>query len=121
METPEEFLKHYHKDLPNYWLFEKRDVVAGLIKEYVEKSSNWISVKDRLPDTLETVWISNGKGWTTLGCRSDLYEGDNNDLIWCWCYTNGVIYEEDGKIQAECEADDIEVRFWQPLPEPPKQ
>ena len=38
METPEEFLKHYHNDLPNDWLYEKRNVVARLIKEYTEKA-----------------------------------------------------------------------------------
>jgi hypothetical protein len=38
METPEEFLKHYHNNLPNDWLFEKREVVARLIKEYTEQA-----------------------------------------------------------------------------------
>lgn len=85
----------------------------------------WISVIDKLPDILETVWISNGKGWTNLGCRSDLYEDttENGETIynWCWCETNGVIYESDGKIVAESDADDLDVRFWHPLPIPIKQ
>ena len=38
METPEEFLKHYHNNLPKDWLFEKREVVARLIKEYTERA-----------------------------------------------------------------------------------
>jgi uncharacterized paraquat-inducible protein A len=38
METPEEFLKNYHNNLPNDWLFEKREVVARLIKEYTEQA-----------------------------------------------------------------------------------
>ena len=38
METPEDFLKHYHNNLPNDWLFEKREVVARLIKEYAEQA-----------------------------------------------------------------------------------
>lgn len=26
---------------------------------------NWINVDDELPAHLETVWLSNGRGWTT--------------------------------------------------------
>jgi len=81
--------------------------------------SGWVSVHDALPETLETVWVSNGKGWTTLGCRSDYYEGDNGELVWCWAASNGIIYEEDGKIVAECEEDDLDVCFWHRLPVPP--
>jgi hypothetical protein len=81
----------------------------------------WINVKDRLPNCLETVWISNGRGWTTLGCRSDYFNGDNEDCVWSWCETNGVIYEENGKIVSECEADDLDVQFWHPCPIPPKK
>ena len=77
--------------------------------------NQWISVEDRLPDSLQTVWISNGKGWTTLGCRSE-YDHEGN---WCWAETNGVIYEEDGKIVSECEEEDLDVIFWSPLPQPP--
>ena len=83
--------------------------------------SGWVSVNDSLPEHLETVWISNGKGWTTLGCRSDLYD-NNGDGCYSWCWaaaTYGSVYEEDGKIVAECEEDDLDVRFWHPLPVPP--
>lgn len=73
----------------------------------------WISVKDRLPEPLETVWISNGNGWTTLGCRVD-YGSDG----WGWAETNGVIYEENGKIVSECESADLDVNIWMPLPFP---
>ena len=78
----------------------------------------WVSVEDRLPKILETVWVSNGKGFTTLGCRSDLYE-DNGEMLWCWCQTNGIIYEENGVIVSECDTDDLDVLFWQTLPSPP--
>jgi hypothetical protein len=81
--------------------------------------SGWVSVHDDLPEILETVWVSNGKGWTTLGCRSDYYEGDDGKLVWCWAASNGIIYEEDGKIVAECEEDDLDVCFWHRLPVPP--
>lgn len=74
---------------------------------------NWVSVEERLPNELETVWISNGKGWTTLGC---LLYAENG---WHWAETNGVIYQENGRIVSECESDDLDVKFWHKLPEPP--
>ena len=70
-------------------------------------NNGWVNVKDSLPDILETVWISNGKGWTTLGCRTE----------YGWAaVAAGIIYEDDGKIVAECEADDFDVRVWYKLP-----
>jgi hypothetical protein len=82
----------------------------------------WISVKEKLPEHLETVWISNGKGWTTLGCRTDLYDNGEDGFSWCWAaISNGLVYEKEGKIVAECEEDDLDVIFWQSLPKPPKQ
>jgi hypothetical protein len=74
----------------------------------------WISVKDKLPEPLETVWITNGNGWTTLGCRSSL-DGEGN---WYWAESNGILYEEDGKIVAECDGDDLDVKYWHELPKP---
>ena len=42
METGLEFLKHYHNNLPNDWLFEKRKVVAKLLEEYAaQKEQRW--------------------------------------------------------------------------------
>lgn len=77
--------------------------------------TNWINVNDRLPDELETVFISDGKGWTTIGCRA--WCGDE----WLWAETNGIFYEKDGKIVSECESDDdFDVKFWYPMPKPPK-
>ncbi len=82
--------------------------------------SGWVSVQDSLPETLETVWVSNGKGWTTLGCRTDLYDDGEGGWAWCWAaISNGIIYEEDKKIVAECEEDDLDVCFWHRLPIPP--
>jgi len=106
---------------------DKLNKAMNLVQEFVNTlpaslsspGSGWVKVEDGLPEVLETVWISNGKGWTTLGCRSDYQQGDDGELIWCWCATNGTIYEEDGKIVAECEEDDWDVRHWRPLPAPP--
>ena len=74
--------------------------------------NGWIDVNDHLPEELETVWITNGKCWTTLGCRA--FDGDN----WCWAASNGVIYQDGDKIVAECEADDLDVKYWHRVPKP---
>ena len=74
---------------------------------------SWVAVENGLPEELETVWISNGKGWTTLGCIVYAEGG------WHWAETNGVIYQEKDKIVSECESDDLDVKFWHALPEPP--
>ena len=52
METPEEFLKHYHNNLSNDWLFEKREVVARLIKEYAEQALRIHDVEGRSEELL---------------------------------------------------------------------
>jgi hypothetical protein len=70
----------------------------------------WYSVQESMPGHLETVWISNGKGWTDLGCWHMEYG---------WALSNGVIYEVEGYgIVAECEGDDLDVQFWHPVPKP---
>jgi len=72
----------------------------------------WLDANVHLPDELETVFISNGKGWTSIGCL--VYsEG------WHWAESNGVIYEKKGNIVAECESDDLDVKYWHKLPKPP--
>jgi hypothetical protein len=30
--------------------------------------SGWVNAADKLPDALQTVWLTNGKGWVCLGC-----------------------------------------------------
>ena len=73
----------------------------------------WTSVEDKLPKPLQTVWLSNGKGWVSLGC---LVEGDCG---WHWAESNGVTYLENGEIVSECESEDLDVKFWIALPKPP--
>lgn len=39
--------------------------------------------------------------------------------VWCWAVNyDGSITEEDGKLTADCELDDVEVLFWHPVPKP---
>ena len=52
----------------------------------------WVAVTDVLPKPLQTVWLTNGKGWVSLGC---LIESDGG---WHWAEGNGVIYIENGEI-----------------------
>jgi hypothetical protein len=74
----------------------------------------WFDANVHFPDELETVFISNGKGWTSIGCR--VYD---RECGWHWAESNGVVYEEKGKIVAECESDDLDVKYWHKLPKPP--
>jgi hypothetical protein len=87
--------------------------IVSAVNEVIERQ--WVSVKDDLPKHLETVWVSNGKGWTTLGCRIVSNEG------WHWAESSGVVYQENDEIVAECESEDLDVEFWQSLPKPPKK
>lgn len=77
------------------------------------ETKGWVSVKDSLPKALETVWLTNGRGWCCLGCLVEDAEG------WHWAESNGIIYIDGGKIVSECESEDLEVNFWHELPIPP--
>lgn len=82
--------------------------------KWMQEQDEWISVEDRLPKSLQTVWLSNGNGFICLGCLVD------NDDGWHWAESNGIIYIYNGEITSECESDDLDVRYWMPLPSPPK-
>jgi hypothetical protein len=78
------------------------------------KPTEWISVEDRLPDDLETVWLANmKKDWIWIGCLA-VFDSEGN---WTWAETNMSVYIEDNKIVAECESEDLDVTHWMPLPE----
>ena len=96
----------------HFWNEELTDLSN---KMYYEQSE-WILCDEDMPEVDETVWITNGCGWTALGCLVECEGG------YCWAVTNGIIYEEDGKIVSECELDDdYDVVYWQKLPNPPKK
>ena len=63
--------------------------------------NTWVAVTDALPKPLQTVWLTNGKGWVCLGC---LVESDDG---WHLAEGNGVIYIENGEIVSECESEDM--------------
>jgi len=106
----------------HFWNEELTDLANKMYYEQSEaenkrlKAERWILCDDDMPEVDETVWITNGCGWTALGCLVECEGG------YCWAVTNGIIYEEDGKIVSECELDDdYDVVFWQQLPNPPQK
>ena len=82
---------------------------------YVEQnemqSKGWVHVRKDRPEPLKTCWLTNGKGWVCLGCLIETPDG------WHWAESNGVIYAENGQIVSECESEDLDVIYWQYLPE----
>jgi hypothetical protein len=78
-------------------------------------ASPWINVKDRLPGEGQMVWgINPEQGTAVLVCRIiDVVDG------WCWAMSNGTTYIEDGEIVAECEAEELDITHWMPLPNLP--
>ena len=112
-----EWMKKYYEvnGTPNYG-----EIIAQLEMAIEEEKQlilsdvvEWVSVDDNLPPILETIWLSNGKGWTDLGCRVETNEG------WHWAGQNGIIYQEKDQIVAECDSDDLDVVYWCKLPKPP--
>lgn len=94
-------------------LKEATVAIDEMLKSRKADVSGWVAVTDALPKPLQTVWLTNGKGWVCLGC---LVESDGG---WHWAESNGVIYIENGEIVSECESEDLDVNFWHELPKPP--
>lgn len=92
------------------------DLIETLLTEYkalqLQQTGvmRWFNISEKLPNELETVWLTNGKGWTCLGCLVVTDEGFH------WAESNGVIYQEKDKIVSECESEDLDVVYWHPLP-----
>jgi hypothetical protein len=91
---------------------DQSETIATLRAEKAEliEALRWISVQDKLPKPLQTVWITNGKGWTSLGCLIVDSEGSH------WAESNGIVYQEGDDIVSECESDDLDVNYWMALP-----
>lgn len=109
-ESVKESLKMRGDNISLYAAKRIEELEDQVIKSAV---TEWVTASEKLPPPLQTVWGSNGKGWTALVCLVETNEG------WHWAESNGVIYEENGKIVSECESDDLDVKFWHMLPEPP--
>ena len=112
IENAESFLETEKEQIKNSYGAGAIDATSEEVLQV--ENNGWISVDKDLPKHLETVFISNGKGWTSIGCLVGFDDGYH------WAESNGVIYEENGKIVAECESDDLDVKKWHPFPLPPK-
>lgn len=101
--------------------YGKSELAEELLLLHEKTYNGWVSVNDRLPDMLKTVWVSNGKGWTSLGCRTPYYEGREDDVLsWGWsAILTGNIEEARGEITGDFEDDDWDVQFWHEVPIPP--
>lgn len=88
----------------------KQQAEAHSKKKKSPPKDGWIDVDKKLPTAFQTVWLTNGKGWVSLGCLVEDQEG------WHWAESNGVVYQEDGEIVSECESEDLDVKFWHELP-----
>ena len=105
------YIRKYGKNkrLGTAIIYELKQVKLFAIPDVIQ----WVAVEDELPPILETIWLSNGKGWADLGCRVEDNDG------WYWAGQNGIIYQEKDQIVAECETDDLDVVYWCKLPKPP--
>jgi len=80
--------------------------------------NKWINVKDELPPINTLVWISDGE-YINLGERWQYKDK------WLWYaateapYTLKIKKTGEIRICAECDMDDVDVKFWQYLPKPP--
>ena len=78
----------------------------------VEPASPWHRVEDEMPDLLQFVLVCNDEG----KCVVAQYVGYQTDSLTPWriAYT---MYDTDIYDEKECGP----VRYWMPLPEPPKE
>lgn len=112
------FHKLYYEILGRFHVSDVALSIAEMspeLREIIERCkikmewSGWVAVTEALPKPLQTVWLTNGKGFVCLGCLIE-YEGLH------WAESNGVIYSENGQIVSECEIQDLDVRYWHELP-----
>lgn len=109
-KTPEELAEEYNlrreqevmHEGPGLspFVYEKIERIAGFFAGYEAARPKWISVKERLPDVLESVLV----------VYKPTNEQKNDHRMECWNWPENIenVYE---------------IRFithWMPLPEPPK-
>lgn len=114
---PDDIVKHIDNTVKGKKL-KLEEIVSSNTVVLPKRKLEWISVDKEFPKTYEVVLISNGNGWTSIGCRVN---GEGEDE-WLWAESNGTVYEMDGVLTAQCdEGDDLDVKYWHRLPNPIKK
>jgi len=78
--------------------------------------TNFISIKERLPEVGQLVWLFDSK-------RKIIYLGERADIggEWLWSVSYGKPYFMRGKIVADCQKDDAyDFDYWCEVPEIPE-
>ena len=113
---PDDIVKHTDNTVKGKKL-KLEEIVSSNTVILPKRKLEWISLDKELPKTYEVVFITNGNGWTSIGCRVDA-EGEG----WLWSESNGTVYEMDGVLTAQCEdGEDLDVKYWHRLPNPIKK
>lgn len=108
--------KRIYNDVPisTFGSIRRMAAVRELIEEAptVEPASPWHRVEEEMPDLLQFVVVCNDEG----KCVVAQYVGYQTDSLTPWriAYT---MYDTDIYDEKECGP----VRYWMPLPEPPKE
>lgn len=89
--------------------------------------SEWISVKDRLPENIEPVnivWVNNDPETYYSSIKGKAFTGTgyyhNGKWWWYSCVCEDYLCEYGNSPSDEVD-DAIEITHWIPLPEPPKE
>ncbi|MGS0941595.1 DUF551 domain-containing protein [Pseudomonas luteola] len=78
--------------------------------------SEWISVKDKLPEIGVPVWLYEPGCTPWIGWRGE----DGEFWLWGNCYGSGYEYQAGEWISVDLIIDDdYQPTHWQPLPDPP--
>jgi len=85
-----------------FWFRPEREELKTAMKAEILGilESNWVELKSDYPDENEAVWAYNiNTGYVALA----VYVYDH---AWFWAVSNGIIYNENGRIVTEAELDD---------------
>lgn len=88
---------------------------------------DWISVKDRLPDNLQeviVVFVNHSPESYYKSIKDKMFTGAcvyyNERWYWYSSITSDVLFEYGNYVAEEVDKE-IEIVYWMPLPEPPKE
>ena len=88
--------------------------IEDIINIVENRLPKWNKVKEKLPDINQTVWLTNGKDWVTLGCLVN-YDGK---LMWS-CNNYVYVYSKDYQTAINYNIDFSEIIYWYPVPDLP--